>query len=955
MNRLPGASEPPASPHERPSRPPRVPIAPKQRSDFDCLANGHFSRSFNSLILNDADEKPEKPKKLINKSPPFNVKHDVAPDAIIDALDDTVEVDFNLSEYLAADGLGISTDGLGISTDSDGDFENIDDDDDDDDQIDDNDANASHGSHLTITPFCPDKGRKLALKRSTKFFNLSIDSTFDPAASPLNLKASSPLAEKSTHYNKFKRPHKLVSQSPSPSSNSRFKPASEATKLVPLDPKMFRIANAYMESPLKLHALSAASSPSSHLKKFFKSPNPKFKGSSSPLSGYHFDPYVSGDCDESPLRYKNLSVSSNSNFSIYRDDETDTSNVKKGRAGSTFLAKKPSKHGENKENIIFGGSKSNPKASYKFVRPLQTAFESSGLQKKSSISLALNKPPPETPMKKNPLLFLNKDKDKPVEFEESFLSNDNSIEVGRNVSFNHSNESNTSFFKITSSSKNQDPIELNLDSHSDIDFDEMIPETPTKLSSRGKQLNLILHQEQPQLAQVAKQMSENEPCTPILNMPPNSVGSSQVTIIQPSAAIGDSNNDYTTTISNRQRLDTNQSLSKFHVPEKERNDEHLAEKFGAKNIKYIGCGQFSVAYECAFENEKFAIKKTRKPVIGNAEKKAILREIEALRALTSLSDDEEVDEGKENLVFFVEAWSFNNYYYIMTEYCEGGSLYAFLEEHKNYKIDEFRVWKILIEILCGLKFIHLKNYLHLDLKPANIFITFEGSLKIGDFGLSTKLPILEKDFDIEGDRNYIAPELINDKIYTPFADVFSVGLIILEIATNIILPGNGTPWRKLRSGDLSDAGKLSSDNISDYLHHNNFSSLTSYNSSLNSINMQPLSLHHLSSVGLTTSSSNALQPPVYSKAGGLSTSLFGQGNTRFINNVLELIPKGAPDFLVANKHNLDKLVSRMMKPNPFERPTAGQILEMHECIEIENRRKAGATIFEGEFGPNDDE
>ena len=56
--------------------------------------------------------------------------------------------------------------------------------------------------------------------------------------------------------------------------------------------------------------------------------------------------------------------------------------------------------------------------------------------------------------------------------------------------------------------------------------------------------------------------------------------------------------------------------------------------------------------------------------------------------------------------------------------------------------------------------------------------------------------------------------MINDKIYTPFADIFSLGLIILEIAANIILPDNGTPWRKLRSGDLSDAGRLSSDNIS---------------------------------------------------------------------------------------------------------------------------------------------
>lgn len=53
---------------------------------------------------------------------------------------------------------------------------------------------------------------------------------------------------------------------------------------------------------------------------------------------------------------------------------------------------------------------------------------------------------------------------------------------------------------------------------------------------------------------------------------------------------------------------------------------------------------------------------------------------------------------------------------------------------------------MIIELANGLRFIHLRNYLHLDLKPANIFITFEGYLKIGDFGLATKLPILEKRF-----------------------------------------------------------------------------------------------------------------------------------------------------------------------------------------------------------------
>lgn len=903
------------------------------RSEIDYFANNHFSRSFNSLILDDNDDKP---KKLLNKSPPFNVKND---SYAIDHIDDTLEAELNLTELLAAEDIDTITD----------------------DEAGPSDAKSDEHHHLNVsaTPFHSRVEGKPFLKRSSKYFNLLIDSNFTPDdASPV--KVLSPLLEKSTPFNKFKRPHKLVSQSPSPSSNSRFKLASGASSPLRADQKnhkMFKNANKFrIKSPLKLQDLSATSSPASNFMRFFKSPNPRFRGSSSPLSGHNFDPYNSGGFDESPLRHKKLSVSSASNFSIYQDDETEA--AKKVRNSSTSSIKKTGQHDENKENkesTTLGAAKSATKPSYKFVRPLQTAFESSGLQKKNSINSTAKKLPPETPMKRNPLLFLNKDKNKPIEFEENYLSNDNSIEVGRNVSFTHSNDSNSSFFKIPSSSKPQEPIVLDLDDHSDIDFDEMIPETPTKLSSRGKQLNLLIQKEAP-LPHVAKLAAEEEPCTPILHMPPNSIASSQVTISLPSAARESSINEHTITMSTASlRHDVDPVLFKNTLHKKARVDEHLAEKFGGKNIKYIGSGEFSVAYECAFENEKFAIKRTRKQVLGSAEKKSILREIEALRVLTSISDDEEVEDGKENLVFFVEAWSFNDYYYIMTEFCEGGTLYSFLEDNKNYKVDEFRVWKILIEILCGLKFIHLKNYLHLDLKPANIFITFEGCLKIGDFGLSTKLPILENDFDIEGDRNYIAPELINDKIYTPFADIFSVGLVILEIATNIILPGNGTPWRKLRSGDLSDAGKLSSDNISDFLNHNNFSSLTSYTSSLNSINMQPLSLHHLSSVGHTTTSANPLQPPAYSKPGGSSMSINGHNAPRLIDCVRDLIPKGAPEFLVANSHNLDRLVSKMLKPNPFERPTASQILEMPECVEIENRRKAGATIFEGEFGPNDDE
>lgn len=151
-----------------------------------------------------------------------------------------------------------------------------------------------------------------------------------------------------------------------------------------------------------------------------------------------------------------------------------------------------------------------------------------------------------------------------------------------------------------------------------------------------------------------------------------------------------------------------------------------------------------------------------------------------------------------------------------------------------------------LTIFKGVKFLHACGIWHLDLKPANIFVTANGTLRIGDFGLAVQesqlksstqyknLPkrrkssepdadrtmlttVLESsdgveeddislyagDLEREGDREYLAPEILRGN-YSHAADIFSLGLIILEAACNIVLPGNGEPWQKLRSLDFSE-------------------------------------------------------------------------------------------------------------------------------------------------------
>lgn len=90
------------------------------------------------------------------------------------------------------------------------------------------------------------------------------------------------------------------------------------------------------------------------------------------------------------------------------------------------------------------------------------------------------------------------------------------------------------------------------------------------------------------------------------------------------------------------------------------------------------------------------------------------------------------------------------------------------------------------------------------MKPENILISSDGHLKISDFGVSR---FTESNFDIfdcgapfndrEGDKYYIAPEVLEGRTES-CADIFSLGLILLEMLTFIDLPSSGEGWEILR-------------------------------------------------------------------------------------------------------------------------------------------------------------
>lgn len=170
------------------------------------------------------------------------------------------------------------------------------------------------------------------------------------------------------------------------------------------------------------------------------------------------------------------------------------------------------------------------------------------------------------------------------------------------------------------------------------------------------------------------------------------------------------------------------------------------------------------------------------------------------------------------IISFVDAWEAGGHLFIQSELCPNGNLSYFLEEYgqDHEGLDETRVWKVLTEISAGVAHLHNHDVIHLDLKPANIFITERGHLKIGDFGLATRWPRSDAlsivrgaavlspgphwespplddavwrsestqqrvrvksqgdaptDLEREGDREYIAPEIMSGR-YGKEADIF---------------------------------------------------------------------------------------------------------------------------------------------------------------------------------------
>lgn len=137
-----------------------------------------------------------------------------------------------------------------------------------------------------------------------------------------------------------------------------------------------------------------------------------------------------------------------------------------------------------------------------------------------------------------------------------------------------------------------------------------------------------------------------------------------------------------------------------------------------------------------------------------------------------------------NILQVLDFGKLESTYFITMEFIEGKLLDQLLIEKEIEKDDAV---SIILGVLNALSYVHARGIIHRDIKPSNILITMEGTPKLTDFGIAwcKSMPGITMDGTFLGTPAYMSPEQIRGEKLDNRTDIYSVGLVFLELITGI--------------------------------------------------------------------------------------------------------------------------------------------------------------------------
>ncbi|XP_016526247.1 serine/threonine-protein kinase Nek1 isoform X3 [Poecilia formosa] len=194
-----------------------------------------------------------------------------------------------------------------------------------------------------------------------------------------------------------------------------------------------------------------------------------------------------------------------------------------------------------------------------------------------------------------------------------------------------------------------------------------------------------------------------------------------------------------------------------------------------EKVKQIGEGSFgkAILVKSKDDGRQYVIKEIGISGMSRKERQESRREVAVLANMSH-----------PNIVQYKESFEEGGCLYIVMDYCEGGDLFKKINSQKGVLFPEEQILDWFVQICLALKHVHGRKILHRDIKSQNIFLTKEGTVQLGDFGIARVLnSTVELARTCIGTPYYLSPEICENKPYNNKSDIWALGCVLYEMCT----------------------------------------------------------------------------------------------------------------------------------------------------------------------------